>query len=155
MLSMYYYFTCKLLKWNWTRKPSEDGDAEFTKETISVDGTGNEIDKQAQGQGGVDAAAKQINLMNLNSGDEVEVCNSHGQLVFEFFEREQPHNRPPLLDKARLLFYKKCTQSFHFNIMFLDLRYFSQVSILASQFPDLNKYKSCDLLPSSWFSVAW
>ncbi|KAF7818168.1 Myb/SANT-like domain containing protein [Senna tora] len=31
----------------------------------------------------------------------------------------------------------------------------TEVVSLASQFPDLTKYRSCDLLPSSWLSVAW
>ncbi|KAA3469827.1 Serine/threonine-protein phosphatase 4 regulatory subunit 4 [Gossypium australe] len=30
-----------------------------------------------------------------------------------------------------------------------------QVSSLASQFPDIRMYRSCDLLPASWISVAW
>ncbi|KAI9082525.1 hypothetical protein K1719_035394 [Acacia pycnantha] len=94
---------------------------------------------------GVDGASNHSNLMNVNSeqfgritlrdkplmdssNDETEVCNSPGSLVFEFFDWDQPHFRPPIVDK---------------------------VNSLASQFPDLKKYRSCDLLPSSWFSVAW
>ncbi|XP_068492319.1 uncharacterized protein [Phaseolus vulgaris] len=50
------------------------------------------------------------------------------ELVYEFFEGAQPHIRPPLHDK---------------------------VSILASKFPLLKKCRSCDISPSSWFSVAW
>ncbi|XP_054806358.1 uncharacterized protein LOC129309038 [Prosopis cineraria] len=93
----------------------------------------------------VDGASNYSNLMNVNSerfsgitlrdkplmassSDETEVCNSPGLLVFEFFDWEQPHFRPPIFDK---------------------------VGSLASQFPDLKKYRSSDLLPSSWFSVAW
>ncbi|KAK7356369.1 hypothetical protein VNO80_15639 [Phaseolus coccineus] len=53
------------------------------------------------------------------------------ELVYEFFEGAQPHIRPPLHDKASL------------------------VSILASKFPSLKKCRSCDISPSSWFSVAW
>ncbi|KAB2070003.1 hypothetical protein ES319_A08G128700v1 [Gossypium barbadense] len=30
-----------------------------------------------------------------------------------------------------------------------------EVSSLASQFPDIRMYRSCDLLPASWISVAW
>jgi hypothetical protein len=30
-----------------------------------------------------------------------------------------------------------------------------QVSILASKYPDLKTFRSCDLLPTSWMSVAW
>lgn len=39
-----------------------------------------------------------------SSSDETEVCNSPGQLVFEYFEQEQPHFRPPVYDKASPFF---------------------------------------------------
>ncbi|KAF7804891.1 Myb/SANT-like domain containing protein [Senna tora] len=125
------------------RRPSEDSDAESSRETSSAGSSDCETEKLVRG--GVDGAWMQRNLMNVNSqrlsrlslrerpppsssSDETEVCNSPGQLLFEYFEREQPHFRPPVYDK---------------------------VLSLASQFPDLKKYRSCDLLPSSWFSVAW
>ncbi|GER42765.1 hypothetical protein STAS_19574 [Striga asiatica] len=57
-----------------------------------------------------------------------EVAHSHGQPVFQFLEHEQPYNRRPLADK---------------------------ISLLVSQYPELSKFKSCDLLPSSWICVAW
>ncbi|OIV90986.1 hypothetical protein TanjilG_16946 [Lupinus angustifolius] len=59
---------------------------------------------------------------------EAEVSSSSGQLVYEYFEGALPHLRPP----------------FH-----------NKISILASEFPNLKKYGSNDLLPSSWFSVSW
>ncbi|GKV22116.1 hypothetical protein SLEP1_g32010 [Rubroshorea leprosula] len=63
-----------------------------------------------------------------SSSDEAEVSKSPGMLVYEYFEQEQPHQRKPLYDK---------------------------ILSLAGQFPDLRKYRSSDLLPSSWISVAW
>ncbi|KAJ9547602.1 hypothetical protein OSB04_020145 [Centaurea solstitialis] len=48
--------------------------------------------------------------------------------AFEYMEQEHPHSRPPLADK---------------------------VSSLASEFPELSKYRSCDLSVSSWLCVAW
>ncbi|KAJ3669292.1 hypothetical protein LUZ60_011242 [Juncus effusus] len=48
--------------------------------------------------------------------------------VFEYLAKELPYTREPLADK---------------------------ISKLAKDFPDLKAYRSCDLLPSSWFSVAW
>ncbi|CAN4091374.1 unnamed protein product [Withania somnifera] len=48
--------------------------------------------------------------------------------MFEYLEHEQPHHRRPLADK---------------------------MAVLASQFPELKKCRSSDLLPSSWISVAW
>ncbi|XP_028771118.1 uncharacterized protein LOC114728382 [Neltuma alba] len=112
------------------RKPHEGG----------VDGASNQSNLM-----NVDGSSNHSNLMNVNSerfgritvrdkplvassSDETEARNSPGLLVFEFFDWEQPHFRPPIYDK---------------------------VGSLASKFPDLKKYRSCDLLPSSWFSVAW
>ncbi|XP_023733157.3 uncharacterized protein LOC111880982 [Lactuca sativa] len=54
--------------------------------------------------------------------------SSHGRLVFEYMEQEQPHSRRPLADK---------------------------IWNLASGFPGLINYRSCDLSPSSWICVAW
>ncbi|XP_073291517.1 uncharacterized protein [Primulina huaijiensis] len=47
---------------------------------------------------------------------------------FQYLEYEKPYNLQPLTDKI------------------LDL---------ASQFPELNKCRSCDLLETSWLSIAW
>lgn len=95
----------------------------------------------------------------MTSSDETEVCNSPRLLVFEYFEWEQPHFRPPIFDKASSFFSTICIGNFLSRVFFLNWQvisfYFSQVGSLASQFPDLKKYRSCDLLPSSWFSVAW
>ncbi|XBI75238.1 uncharacterized protein LOC125552963 isoform X2 [Triticum urartu] len=48
--------------------------------------------------------------------------------IFEHLERDPPYGREPLTDK---------------------------VSVLADRFPALKTFRSCDLLPSSWMSVAW
>jgi hypothetical protein len=48
--------------------------------------------------------------------------------MFEYLERDLPYIREPFADKV------------------LDL---------AAQFPELMTLRSCDLLRSSWFSVAW
>ncbi|XP_074589537.1 uncharacterized protein LOC141845370 isoform X2 [Curcuma longa] len=48
--------------------------------------------------------------------------------VFQYFEKDPPYGREPLTDK---------------------------ISVLASKFPDLKAYNSCDMLPSSWMSIAW
>ncbi|KAF0905474.1 hypothetical protein E2562_004440 [Oryza meyeriana var. granulata] len=47
--------------------------------------------------------------------------------LFEYLEKDPPYGREPLTDK---------------------------VSILASKFPELMSIRSCDLLPTSWMSVA-
>ncbi|CAM0905717.1 unnamed protein product [Alopecurus aequalis] len=60
--------------------------------------------------------------------DDGEVQSPSTRPVFEYLERDPPYGREPLTDK---------------------------VSILASKFPDLKTFRSCDLLPTSWMSVAW
>ncbi|KAE8698859.1 putative Gamma-glutamyl-gamma-aminobutyrate hydrolase [Hibiscus syriacus] len=62
------------------------------------------------------------------SSDEGEYVNSQSCLIFEYFERNPPYSREPLADK---------------------------IEDLAFQFPELKTLKSCDLLSSSWLSVAW
>ncbi|XWS22471.1 hypothetical protein CRYUN_Cryun29cG0037900 [Craigia yunnanensis] len=61
------------------------------------------------------------------SSDEGESVNSRS-LIFEYYERDPPYSREPLADK---------------------------IADLALRFPELKTLKSCDLLSSSWISVAW
>ncbi|KAE8667948.1 Drought-responsive family protein [Hibiscus syriacus] len=63
-----------------------------------------------------------------SSISETNMQNPPGQLVFEYFEHALPFTREPLACK---------------------------ISDLASRFPALTRYRSCDLLPSSWISEAW
>ncbi|RYQ93633.1 hypothetical protein Ahy_B09g099891 [Arachis hypogaea] len=62
------------------------------------------------------------------SSDEGESVNSQGYLLFEYLERDPPYSREPLSDKI------------------LDLAY---------RLPELVNLRSCDILSSSWISVAW
>ncbi|KAL5069129.1 hypothetical protein RYX36_020016 [Vicia faba] len=62
------------------------------------------------------------------SSDDGESINSQGYLLFEYFERDTPYGREPLADKM------------------MDL---------AFHFPQLLTLRSCDILSSSWISVAW
>ncbi|KAA8532670.1 hypothetical protein F0562_032703 [Nyssa sinensis] len=62
------------------------------------------------------------------SSDEGESGNSQGCLLFEYLERDPPYSREPLADK---------------------------ISDLALRFPVLKTLRSCDLLSTSWISVAW
>ncbi|PWA41651.1 hypothetical protein CTI12_AA524380 [Artemisia annua] len=62
------------------------------------------------------------------SSDDGDSISTQGCLLFEYLERNQPWGREPLTDKI------------------LDL---------ARRFPELKSLRSCDLLPSSWLSVAW
>ncbi|CAN6907482.1 unnamed protein product [Brassica oleracea] len=63
-----------------------------------------------------------------SSSDDGQPLSSQGRLIFEYLERDLPYIREPFADKM-------CD--------------------LASSFPELKTLRSCDLLPSSWFSVAW
>ncbi|XP_010279345.1 PREDICTED: uncharacterized protein LOC104613287 isoform X2 [Nelumbo nucifera] len=71
---------------------------------------------------------EEIALQEGFSSDDGESGNSCGCLLFEFLERDPPYSREPLADK---------------------------ISDLASRFPELKTLRSCDLLPTSWVSVAW
>ncbi|TKY50878.1 Transducin/WD40 repeat superfamily protein [Spatholobus suberectus] len=62
------------------------------------------------------------------SSDDGESANSQGYLIFEYLERDPPYSREPLADK---------------------------IMDLAFRFPELLTLRSCDILASSWISVAW
>ncbi|KAJ3676093.1 hypothetical protein LUZ60_003505 [Juncus effusus] len=76
------------------------------------------------------------NEINMNgneetgfSSDDSESSNPGIQFpVFEFFEHDPPYARQPLSDK---------------------------ILNLANKCPELKIYRSCDLSPASWISVAW
>ncbi|CAN7002738.1 unnamed protein product [Brassica oleracea var. botrytis] len=77
---------------------------------------------------GIDHVSLRDQLLEDSSSDDGERLGSQGRLMFEYLERDLPYIREPLADK---------------------------VSDLAARFPELKTLRSCDLLPSSWFSVAW
>ncbi|KAE9618730.1 hypothetical protein Lalb_Chr02g0145771 [Lupinus albus] len=62
------------------------------------------------------------------SSDDANSVNLRGYLLFEYFEQDRPYMREPLVDK---------------------------ILELALSFPELMTLRSCDILPSSWISVAW
>ncbi|XP_076885243.1 uncharacterized protein LOC143534691 [Bidens hawaiensis] len=97
----------------------------------------NDVDSHEPDHGTSSVLARSFDALNLNHqkvkpvllrDNKPEAHGSRGTLAFEFMEQEQPHTRKSLADK---------------------------VSVLASEFPELNKYRSCDLSPSSWICVAW
>ncbi|KEH32323.1 hypothetical protein MtrunA17_Chr4g0067961 [Medicago truncatula] len=123
------------------RKSSQESDSESTRETSSDSSSGycNERGpKTNHGSGNhlnaLDAcnhAVERVSLSKPSTGspsEETESSNPPGQLIFQYFEHETPYNREPLADK---------------------------ISSLASQFPELKTYWSCDLSPASWVSLAW
>ncbi|KAL5701001.1 hypothetical protein ACHQM5_026385 [Ranunculus cassubicifolius] len=68
------------------------------------------------------------NILDSSSSEGGDDAYPPGLLKFQYFEKDSPYSREPLADKI------------------LDL---------ATRFPELETYKSSDLLPSSWMSVAW
>ncbi|XP_065860422.1 uncharacterized protein [Euphorbia lathyris] len=124
------------------RRHVDDNEAESFRNASSAGRGSSECEAEQQAKGGVMGQGKHMNSnfqgtqrvslrdksFNGSSSEEPENLNSPGLLVYEYFEQEQPHNRKPLYDK---------------------------VSTLASQFPDIKRYRSCDLSPASWVSVAW
>ncbi|XWS08533.1 hypothetical protein CRYUN_Cryun40dG0010800 [Craigia yunnanensis] len=126
------------------RKPGEESDTESSRETSSDGsnsdfGIGRRASNNVQGTWSqleiADANIQRLTRLSLGNrpfggslSDESDSCNPPGQLIFEYLEHDQPFSREPLADK---------------------------ISVLASRFPALRTYRSCDLSPSSWISVAW
>ncbi|KAK6937337.1 Protein of unknown function DUF789 [Dillenia turbinata] len=113
------------------RNSYEESGAEPSTATGSAESSGCEPDRRLQGV----AAGEWSTPLNLNAQmtrlslrNEAEKSNSPGMLIYEYLENGSPWSRPPLFDK---------------------------VSALASEVPELNTYKSSDVLPASWLCVAW
>lgn len=122
------------------RKSGDESD-ESSSETSSAGSSDCETERRASCSGvwrqqhlvesalqGMNGLSVRNNAFNGSSSDEGEYTSSAGALIFEYFEHEPPFNREPLADK---------------------------ISLLASRFSELKTYRSCDLSPSSWISVAW
>ncbi|XVF62515.1 hypothetical protein PTKIN_Ptkin09bG0014300 [Pterospermum kingtungense] len=126
------------------RRPGEESDTESSRETSS-DGSNSDCGIGRRANNGVQGAWSQTEVADVNvqrltrlslknrpfggsSSDESDSSSPPGQLIFEYLEHDQPFSREPLADK---------------------------ISVLASRFPALRTYRSCDLSPSSWISVAW
>lgn len=124
------------------RRPGEESDSMSSRESSSDSSSDCGAERGANGvvhgawnQQNITEAniqgLKRVSLRNKTSGsssDEIQNCNPSGQLVFQYLEHDPPFSREPLADK---------------------------ISVLASRFPELRTYKSSDLSPSSWISVAW
>ncbi|CAN6911551.1 unnamed protein product [Brassica oleracea] len=116
------------------RNPVEDNDASSERSSNS------KLDKLPNHaktlENAVDLSVSELNRVSLGdqsvtgslSSGETEMSNPHGRLLFEYLEYDPPFGREPLANK---------------------------ISDLASRFPELKTYRSCDLSPSSWVSVSW
>ncbi|CAI9096145.1 OLC1v1032228C2 [Oldenlandia corymbosa var. corymbosa] len=127
-----------------SRQPAEDSDGDYFRDSCS-DGS-SDCDERgylSSSQRGRNYSALNVeNALKMDqlslrdnqllqegfSSDESEPGSSQGCLLFEYFERDQPYGRQPLAD---------------------------MISQLSRAFPELKTLRSCDLLPSSWVSVAW
>ncbi|XP_022760631.1 uncharacterized protein LOC111306898 [Durio zibethinus] len=115
------------------RRPGEESDTESSRETSS-DGSNSDCGigrrERAWSQLEIaDANIQRLTRLSLrNRPSEGSSSDESGQLIFEYLEHDQPFSREPLADK---------------------------ISVLASRFPALRTYRSCDLSQSSWISVAW
>ncbi|XP_011071409.1 uncharacterized protein LOC105156861 isoform X2 [Sesamum indicum] len=110
-----------------TYTSSSDGDNECGADRGADNNRGYWHQQSAMGQGYYRLTGKNHGFMG-SSVDGGDISNPPGLLIFEYFERELPFHREPLADK---------------------------ISILASRFPVLKTYRSCDLTPASWISIAW
>ncbi|XP_057471210.1 uncharacterized protein LOC130773249 [Actinidia eriantha] len=124
------------------RRPGEESDADSPRETSSDDSSecgpergANDVQGAWSQQNTMHAIAQSFNRLSTRNDtvmgstvEEDETSNPPGLLVFEYLEQDPPYTREPLADK---------------------------ISVLASRFPKLKTYRSCDLTPASWVSVAW
>ncbi|OIW16024.1 hypothetical protein TanjilG_04559 [Lupinus angustifolius] len=126
-----------------SRYTSEDSDGDYFKDSSS-DGSsdyefrirnGHFTPQRSQYRtGNVSSQMSRLSMHDKNnkvqegfSSDDSEAGNPQ-YLLFEYFDQDPPYSREPLADKI------------------LDL---------ARHYPSLTSLRSCDLLPSSWMSVAW
>ncbi|GAB4840324.1 hypothetical protein Ancab_021091 [Ancistrocladus abbreviatus] len=128
-----------------SRRTSEDSDGDYFSRDSGSDGSSDSEREQGlqcpRGQQNHFLQTQDLSLQmerltlrdqqNLQQGgfssDEGESGNSPS-LLFEYLEHDPPYSREPLADK---------------------------ICDLAFRFTDLRTLRSCDVLPSSWFSVAW
>lgn len=131
----------------------EESDADSFKDSSS-DGS---VEWEAGGKINGDRQSRKLLSMRerLLTIDEGKIRNPPGLLMFEYFEQNPPYSREPLADKASPVSFRET------NIYILDIVHLSniycikQISLLSTKFPELRTYRSCDLSPASWISVAW
>ncbi|KAL3336792.1 hypothetical protein AABB24_029453 [Solanum stoloniferum] len=129
-----------------TRRPGEESDSDYFRDSSSDGSSDSEHERRClnysreQRMYHSQASESSLSIDGLSlrdsnatfqegfSSDEGESGSSQGALLFEYFAHDQPYGREPLADK---------------------------ISDLAQRFPELKTMRSCDLLPSSWISVAW
>ncbi|XP_015076499.1 uncharacterized protein LOC107020584 isoform X1 [Solanum pennellii] len=129
-----------------SRRPGEESDSDYFRDSSSDGSSDSEHERRflnysrEQRMYHSQASESSLSIDGLSlrdsnatfqegfSSDEGESGSPQGALLFEYFAHDQPYGREPLADK---------------------------ISDLAQRFPELKTMRSCDLLPSSWISVAW
>lgn len=129
-----------------TRRPGEESDSDYFRDSSSDGSSDSEHERRCLNYtreqrmyhsqtSEISLSIDGLSLRDRNatfqegfSSDEGESGSSQGALLFEYLAHDQPYGREPLADK---------------------------ISDLAQRFPELKTMRSCDLLPSSWISVAW
>ncbi|KAF3438590.1 hypothetical protein FNV43_RR21353 [Rhamnella rubrinervis] len=128
-----------------SRQASEDSDGDYYRDSSSDGSSDYEIGKSMKfsmdqhllhrlasevpyRMGGLSIHDEHSASQESFSSDDGDARSSGGVVLFEYFEQDPPYNREPLADK---------------------------ISDLARQYPGLKTLRSCELLPASWFSVAW
>ncbi|KAI3717528.1 hypothetical protein L1987_69210 [Smallanthus sonchifolius] len=123
-----------------SRQPAVDSDSESYRDSYSDASSDYEHERGSlhSNRHPGNEMCRRMNQLSVNdqhhvlqegfSSDDSDSVSTEGCLLFEYMERNQPWGREPLADKI------------------LDL---------ACCFPELKSLRSCDLLPSSWLSVAW
>ncbi|WOL15814.1 hypothetical protein Cni_G24595 [Canna indica] len=109
-----------------SRQHGEDSDGDHYLDTSSDSSFESEVDRIQERLASLET--NNHNPQDAFVGDNGNACTPATLPVFEFLERDSPYGREPLADK---------------------------ISVLASKFPELKTYRSCDLHPWSWMSVAW
>ncbi|MQL97120.1 hypothetical protein Taro_029804 [Colocasia esculenta] len=138
------------------RGPGEESDSDCSRDSTSDGSSDSELERglkyswdwnhrhhvsvSALRMDRLSLREKHVDSQEGSSSDDREADNSQGLLLFEFLERDLPYSREPLADKATSV---------------PDISSSFQISDLACRFPGLKTLRSCDLLSSSWISVAW
>ncbi|GFQ08107.1 hypothetical protein PHJA_002954700 [Phtheirospermum japonicum] len=111
--------------------------ADLSKSTTKLRRLGEESDSEYSRDSSSDGSSdseQDRGVLNYSKREQIncrqtsDVTFQEGCLLFDYFARDLPYCREPLADKL------------------FDL---------AHHFPELKTLRSCDLLPSSWISVAW
>lgn len=156
------------------RRPEEDSDSDFrdsssdgssdcepernlkfTSEQHSKHSVSNDVSQRSDRLSSRDLP---VPIQEDVSSDEGEHLNPQACLIFEYFERDSPYGREPLADKVRsghLTYFPLLGLGRELKPRLILIVLSLQILDIAFRVPELKTLRSCDILSSSWFSVAW